>query len=178
MDARVLIQSAFKHYAAFPHPQWCYTENLIKTGQLASEIFKFESVDDGPLVYYKLTLWAKGSAELKIKRASLSGFRIMGEAFLKSLSIYLGDNYSSYHLGVGCKSSVLWFRNLVLHNVEKHNLLLSTWRFTSSNDNFQDSYAYFNANICSTTFYFFFEVLLKLKLIQTNIKRGRASNRE
>ena len=42
---------------------------------LASEIFKFESVDnddgdgrrtdDGPLVYYKLTLWAFGSGELK-----------------------------------------------------------------------------------------------------------------
>ena len=45
---------------------------------MASEIFKFESVDDdddddgrrrtddGPLVYYKLTLWAFGSGELKI----------------------------------------------------------------------------------------------------------------
>ena len=40
---------------------------------MASEIFKFESVDndgrrrrtdDGPLVYYKLTLWAFGSGEL------------------------------------------------------------------------------------------------------------------
>ena len=63
MDTRVLIQSASKHYAAFPHPKWCYTQNLIKIGQHASEIFKFESVDDGrrwmdegPLVYYKLTL--------------------------------------------------------------------------------------------------------------------------
>ena len=43
-------------------------------GQLASEIFKFKSVDDddnggrmddGPSVYYKLTLWAFGSGELK-----------------------------------------------------------------------------------------------------------------
>ena len=25
MDTRVLIQSASEHYAAFPHPQWCYT---------------------------------------------------------------------------------------------------------------------------------------------------------
>ena len=33
---------------------------------MASEIFKFESVeDDGPLLYYKLTLWAFGSGELK-----------------------------------------------------------------------------------------------------------------
>ena len=37
-------QSAPKPYAAFPPPQWCYTQNLIKTGQLALEIFKFKSV--------------------------------------------------------------------------------------------------------------------------------------
>ena len=46
METRVLIQSAPKPYAAFPPSQWCYTLNLIKIGQLASEIFKFESVDD------------------------------------------------------------------------------------------------------------------------------------
>ena len=41
---------------------------------MASEIFKFESVDDddGPLVYYKLTLWAFGSGELKIVRNGMS----------------------------------------------------------------------------------------------------------
>ena len=44
METRVLIQSASKHYAAFPHPHWRDTYNLIKIGQLASEIFKFESV--------------------------------------------------------------------------------------------------------------------------------------
>ena len=44
MDTIVLILSASKHYAAFPHPQWCYKYNLIKFGQLASEIFKIESV--------------------------------------------------------------------------------------------------------------------------------------
>ena len=37
MDTRVLIQSASNHFAAFPHPY------LIKTGQLASDIFKFQS---------------------------------------------------------------------------------------------------------------------------------------
>ena len=37
-------QSAPKPYAAFPPPQWCYTLNLIKIGQLVSEIFKFKSV--------------------------------------------------------------------------------------------------------------------------------------
>ena len=82
METTVLIQSAPKPDAAFPPSQWCYTYNLIKIGQLTSEIFKFESVDDdgrrrttdddgrtddGPLVYYKLTLWAFGSGELKIQ---------------------------------------------------------------------------------------------------------------
>ena len=77
IETRVLIQSAPKPYAAFPLPQWWYTYNLIKIGQLASEIFKFESeddgrrrttTDDGPLVYYKLTLWTFGSGELIIKQ--------------------------------------------------------------------------------------------------------------
>ena len=78
METTVLIQSAPKPDAAFPPSQWCYTYNLIKTGQLASEIFKFESVDDdgrtddGPLVYYKLTLWAFGSGELKTNKMSLA----------------------------------------------------------------------------------------------------------
>ena len=78
METRVLIQSAPKPYAAFPPPQWCNIKNLIKIGHLASEIFKFESVDDdddgrmdGPLVYYKLTLWAFGSGELKTNSYSL-----------------------------------------------------------------------------------------------------------
>ena len=45
----------------FPHPSDA-THNFWS--RLALEIFKFESVDDGrrtdvgPLVYYKLTLWA------------------------------------------------------------------------------------------------------------------------
>ena len=47
METRVLIQSAPKPYAAFP-PSVMLHINLIKTGQLASEIhvFKFEGVDD------------------------------------------------------------------------------------------------------------------------------------
>ena len=75
METRVLIQSAQKPYADFPLPRWCYTWNLIKIGQLASEIFKFECVDDDgrtdgrrPLVYYKLTMWAFGTEELRIRR--------------------------------------------------------------------------------------------------------------
>ena len=38
-DTRVLFQSASKHYAALP-----IHSDVIKIGQLASEIFKFESV--------------------------------------------------------------------------------------------------------------------------------------
>ena len=45
-----------------------FDDDSIKNEQAsmeASEIFKFESVDDdGPLVYYKLTLWAFGWGEL------------------------------------------------------------------------------------------------------------------
>ena len=37
---------------------------------------------------------------------------------------------------------------------------------------------FFLTSGCSMTFYFSFEVLLKLKPIQTNIKGGGASNRE
>ena len=52
METSVLIQSVPKPYAAFPPPQWCYIK-FDKIGQLASEIFKFKSVDnrrcpDGP----------------------------------------------------------------------------------------------------------------------------------
>ena len=48
METRVLIQSAPKPYAAFPPSQVMLHINLIKIGQLASEIhvFKFEGVDD------------------------------------------------------------------------------------------------------------------------------------
>ena len=53
----------------FPHPS---DAKIYQDCQQASEIFKFESVDDdgrwrvdnGPLVYYQLTLWAFGSGEL------------------------------------------------------------------------------------------------------------------
>ena len=63
----------------FPNPSDA-TQNLIKICHLASEIFKFENVDNdgrrltnnGPLVYYKLTLWAFGSGEpIKIKQYTL-----------------------------------------------------------------------------------------------------------
>ena len=96
METTVLIQSAPKPDAAFPPSQWCYTYNLIKIGQLTSEIFKFESVDDdgrrrttdddgrtddGPLVYYKLTLWAFGSGELK-KRWLAPVWRAVNVLFL------------------------------------------------------------------------------------------------
>ena len=43
----------------FLHPYNDAHKIWSRFGQLISEIFKFESVDNyGPLVYYKLTLWA------------------------------------------------------------------------------------------------------------------------
>ena len=78
METRVLIRSHPNPQAAFPLSQWYFCENLIVIGPLVSEIFMFESVDththththsDGQtqvrLVYYKLTLLAFGSGELK-----------------------------------------------------------------------------------------------------------------
>ena len=48
--------------------------------QVASEIFKFESVDkddnDGPLVYYMLTLRAFGSSELKVGYCNLHFYMV------------------------------------------------------------------------------------------------------
>ena len=46
MEIRVLIQSQ-NCMLPFPHPNDATDKKLIKIGQLASEIFKFESVDDG-----------------------------------------------------------------------------------------------------------------------------------
>ena len=69
METRVLIQSAPKPYAAFPIPQWCYTkyDQDWPSGCRDIQIWKCgRQTDDGPLVYYKLTLWAFGSGELKI----------------------------------------------------------------------------------------------------------------
>ena len=45
METRIFIRSAPKPYAAFPHPNDASNKNLMKIGHLASEIFKFKSVD-------------------------------------------------------------------------------------------------------------------------------------
>ena len=45
VEIRVLIEFATKPFAAFPRPQWCFIINMIKIGHLASEVFKFKSVD-------------------------------------------------------------------------------------------------------------------------------------
>ena len=80
---------------------------------MASEIFKFESVDgdgrrqtttmtttdDGPLVYYKLTLWAFGSGELinlvmpeyPMLYTKFQGYQPLGSEegdFLKVFTVY------------------------------------------------------------------------------------------
>ena len=62
----VLIQSAPKPYAAFPPPQF---DQDWPTGFRDIQIWKCGRwrTDDRPLVYYKLTLWAFSSGELKKK---------------------------------------------------------------------------------------------------------------
>ena len=63
METRVLIHYLPQNLMqSFPHPS-------DATHKIWSRLLKFESVDDdddGPLVYYKLTLWAFGSGELKM----------------------------------------------------------------------------------------------------------------
>ena len=78
METRVLIQSAQKTYAAFPHPvmQHIKFDQNWPTGFRGIQDWKCgrrrmmddgrRRTDDGPLVYFKLTLWALGSGELKI----------------------------------------------------------------------------------------------------------------
>ena len=78
METRVLVQSVPIPYAAFPSPQSCCTYYLIKICQLADLPTCFRDIqslkvctrrtDDGPLVYYKLTLWAFRSGELIISK--------------------------------------------------------------------------------------------------------------
>ena len=71
METRVLIQSAPKPYAAFPPPRMLHIEldQDWPTGFRDIQVWKCgRRMEDGPLVYYKLTLWAFDSGELKIKQ--------------------------------------------------------------------------------------------------------------
>ena len=58
-----------KNLCSLSPPHWCYTYNLIKIGQHTISCESVHNVDgrtdDGPLVYYTLTLWAFGSGKLK-----------------------------------------------------------------------------------------------------------------
>ena len=70
MTTTVLIQSDPKPYAAFPAPQWCYTKKTDQDWPTGLRDIKVQKcgqrqTDGGPLVYYKLTLWAFGLGEPK-----------------------------------------------------------------------------------------------------------------
>ena len=86
METRVLIQSAPKPYEAFPHPSdathkiWSRLANWL---QRYSSL-KVWTTDDGPLLYYKLTLWAEGSGELKMLQLRGIEFHSIRKAFTKS----------------------------------------------------------------------------------------------
>ena len=76
LKTRIFTQSALKPDRAFPSHHWCFTWNLIKIGQMASELFRFESMaDDGPLLYYKakLSLRAFDTGELKLLQRVICG---------------------------------------------------------------------------------------------------------
>ena len=79
MDTRVLIQSASKHYAAFPHsfdPVMLHIkfDQDWPAGFRDIQVWKCgwrRTTKDGrrTMVYYKLTLWDFGSGELIINAA-------------------------------------------------------------------------------------------------------------
>ena len=57
VESRVLIRCAQKLYAAYLPPSRWFILNFIKIGQLASEIFKFESVvDNGQMADHWYTI--------------------------------------------------------------------------------------------------------------------------
>ena len=64
------------------HKIWARLANLLQ------RYFKFESVDDGPLLYYRLILWAFGSGELKMRTPYC--------AHIFSISMVLKGKYSNF----------------------------------------------------------------------------------
>ena len=84
METRFLIQSAPNPYAAFPHPNdathkiwsrlvnWLQRYSSLKVWTTDDDDDDRRRTDDGPLVYYKLTLWAFGSGELKINTQTIT----------------------------------------------------------------------------------------------------------
>ena len=68
MVTTVLIRSALKPNAAFPHPKDATDKIWLKSANLSWRYIcskVWTTTDDGALLYYKLTLWAFGSGELK-----------------------------------------------------------------------------------------------------------------
>ena len=80
MDTRVLIQSARNLMQPFPYSMMLHIkfDQVWPTGLgdiIRSKVWT--TTDGGPLLYYKLTLWAFGSGELKCG----SFFRISSMSF-------------------------------------------------------------------------------------------------
>ena len=64
----VLLQSAPKPNAAFPHPKDATDKIGLKSANwryICSKLWTTDDDNNGALLYYKLTLWAFGSSELK-----------------------------------------------------------------------------------------------------------------
>ena len=77
METRVLIQPASKHYAAFPPVMLRIKfDQDWPTGFRDIQVW---NVDDGLLVYYKLTLWAFDSGELKSGNIMFSIISLWGK---------------------------------------------------------------------------------------------------
>ena len=109
METKVLIRYAPKPNTANPLPHWWYLWNLIKIGSLALEIYLFKCVDDRrrttnarALLYYKLTLWAFGSGELKMINPHDSNCTISKESYVTKLGLELATHGSAIRCATDC----------------------------------------------------------------------------
>ena len=75
MVTTVLARHATKPDAAFLPAQWCYTWNLIKIGQVALEIYRFENVDDDRRRILGYTISSPLSPRLRWAKKSKQEYR-------------------------------------------------------------------------------------------------------
>ena len=89
--------------------------------------------DDGPLVYYKLTLWAFGSGELKMWNLTLKPFRIFWFNFADNLMLKKSSprnckmTFIIYRGFADCQILKKWKWPYLLNWVEYYDKLLRTY---------------------------------------------------
>ena len=96
MKTRVLIQPASKPYEPSPYPNDA-TRKIDPdwpTAFRGIQVWKCggRRTDDGPLVYYKLTLWAFGSSELRSNK-KVNQRWLPAAIFVDGPELFLSRNY-------------------------------------------------------------------------------------